>query len=161
LTQPITSNIEFLRLISSGSGTFKDKEEDDDDDDGGGDDNHQTQKRQQRAGSAGACERGRERRMRSGVVRRARQTRAQGRAGGGLREAANFKIEGPIDILGLGIEVPVMFGGVFRCAYLLSQFNSGYLKPLKEPSVFMKELWIFTILTLNFFLITYLLLFVN
>lgn len=30
---------------------------------------------------------------------------------GGLREAPNFKIEGPIDILGLGIEVPVMFGG--------------------------------------------------
>ncbi len=35
--------------------------------------------------------------------------RAGGRGGGGLREAPNFKIEGPIDILGLGIEVPVMF----------------------------------------------------
>jgi hypothetical protein len=74
---------------------------------------------------------------------------------GGLREAANFKIEGPIDISGLGIEVPVMFGGgVFRCACLLSESNSGYLKPLKEPSVFMKELGILTILTLKFFLIT-------
>jgi hypothetical protein len=92
--------------------------------------------------------------MRSGVcVARDRRGPKEER-GGGLREAPNFKIEGPIDILGLGIEVPVMFGEVFRCACRLSQFNSGYLKPLKEPSVFMKELWIFRILTMKFYLIT-------
>jgi len=48
--------------------------------------------------------------MRSGVVRRARQTKAQGRGGGeGLTHAPNFKIKGPIYILGLGIKVLIMF----------------------------------------------------
>jgi hypothetical protein len=135
LTQPITSNIEFLRLISSVCGTFKDKEEDDDDG-GGDDDNHWTQKRQQRAGSAGACERGRERRAVGVGASRATGEGPRESGVGGLREAPNFKFEGPIDILSLGIEVPIQFR--------VSQ-------TLKEPSVFMKELWIFRILILNYF----------
>jgi len=70
--------------------------------------------------------------MRSGVVRRARQTRAQGLSGGGgLREARNFKIEGPIDSLGLGIEVPVMFeGGCFD----VRAFSPNSIPGISNPS---------------------------
>jgi hypothetical protein len=51
---------------------------------------------------------------------------------GGLREAPNFKIEGPIDNLGLGIEVPVMFEG--GCFDVRAFFSPNSIPGISNPS---------------------------